>query len=235
MRIIVWIAMVSAIALALAGCNRYSAESIEGWVVDGKTKRPIEGVIVVADWQLHKNASLAGIIPASHLYIRETRTDRNGLFRFEEWGPRTAKWGFFIDRDPALLFFKEGYEFHNLKNPAPAEIDTSKIRRSVWNGETIEMRKFDGGQKEYATHLSSLHTAMHSILYSNRCEWKSTPRLLSAMAGQATIFRENGITSTVPSLDDISGYFCGSAEKHLKSMQAMDSNVVTTHPIVTSQ
>ena len=101
MRIMAWIAMVGAIALALAGCNRYSAEPIEGWVVDAKTKKPIEGVIVVADWQLHKNTSLGGKIPASHLYIVETRTDRNGLFRFEEWGPRTAKWGFFIDRDPA--------------------------------------------------------------------------------------------------------------------------------------
>lgn len=33
------------------------------------------------------------------------------------------------------------------------------------------------------------------------------------------IYRENGIHNTLPSLDDISGYFYGSAEKYLRAQQ----------------
>lgn len=218
-RIMPWFALVITFALGLTGCNHYSEQSIEGWVVDSETKRPIQGVIVVANWQLHRKTSLNGTVPAAHLNIAETRTDRDGLFRFTDWGPRRAKWGFFFDRDPALLLFKDGYEFRSLKNPTPAEVDTSTVRRSVWNGETIEMKKFDGSLDEYASHLSSLHVAMHSILYDSRCKWKSTPSMVSAMVRQGDMFKVRGIDVNLPSLDDVSGYFCGSAENYLKSAQ----------------
>ena len=218
MRIKAWITILSVAAFALTGCNRYSAEPTEGWVVDADTKQPIEGVIVVANWQLHKS-TVGGRIPAAHLNIVETMTNNNGYFYFEGWGPRTAQWGFFIDRDPVLLFYKEGYMYRGLKNPLRSEIDNSKVRRSVWNGKTIEFKKFDGDLEDYATHLSSLHASMRTILHGSRCEWKTTPKLVLAIAKQEKIFRENNVYSALTSLADISGYFCGSAEEYLNSMQ----------------
>ena len=113
-RIKVWIALLCVAAFNLTACNRYSAEPIEGWVIDADTKKPIEGVIVVANWQLHKS-TVGGKIPAAHLNILETLTDNNGLFYFEGWESKTAQWGFFIDRDPELLFYKKGYEYRSLK------------------------------------------------------------------------------------------------------------------------
>ncbi|MCF6199453.1 MAG: hypothetical protein L3J67_08665 [Hyphomicrobiaceae bacterium] len=71
------------VAFTLTGCTRYSAEPIEGWVIDADTKKPIEGVIVVANWQLHKS-TIGGRIPAAHLNIMETLTDKNGRFFFEK-------------------------------------------------------------------------------------------------------------------------------------------------------
>ena len=206
--------ILGATVFALSACNRYSAEPIEGWVVDADTKRPIEDVIVVANWQLHKSTA-AGKVPAAHLNIMETLTDKYGLFYFDTWGPTFAKWGFFIDRDPALFFYKEGYEYHSVQNPLPSEIDNSRVRRSVWNGATIELKEFEGDLNDLASHLSLLHNSMYTILYGNKCEWKKTPMLVLAIARQEKIFRENNVHNTLTSLDDISGYKCGSAEEYL--------------------
>ena len=218
------IALLCIAAFNLMACNRYSAEPIEGWVIDADTKKPIGGVIVVANWQLHKS-TVGGIIPAAHLNVAETLTDNNGLFYFEEWEPKTAQWGFFIDRDPELLFYKKGYEYRSLKNPLRAEIDTSKVRRSVWNGETIELRRFDGDLRDYASHLSSLQTSIRTIFHGDKCEWKSTPKLVLAVDRQEKVFKENNISSMLASLDDISGYFCGSAEEYLKSTGVLSSAI----------
>lgn len=54
---------------------------------------------------------------ADHLNIMETTTDDDGYFYFEGWEQNIALWGFFIDRDPELLFYKKGYEYRSLKNP----------------------------------------------------------------------------------------------------------------------
>ena len=216
------IAILSIAAFTLGACNRYSAAPTEGWVIDSDTKKPIEGVIVVANWQLHKS-TIGGKIPAAHLNVMETHTDSNGLFFFDGWEPRTAQWGFFIDRDPELLFYKDGYLYRGLKNPSSSEVDDSKVRRSVWNGKTIELERFNGNLNDYATHLSSLHTSLHSILHGSRCEWKRTPNIVLAVAKQEKIFRDNEVNNVLTSLADISGYFCGSAEEHLKSLGVLPS------------
>ncbi|MEN8107236.1 MAG: hypothetical protein ABFS22_04440, partial [Pseudomonadota bacterium] len=55
LKIKVWKVLLCAATFTLTACNRYSAESTEGWVIDADTKKPVEGVIVVANWQLHKS------------------------------------------------------------------------------------------------------------------------------------------------------------------------------------
>ena len=166
---------------------------------------------------------MGGKRPADHLNIMETTTDNDGLFYFEGWEQKTALWGFFIDRDPELLFYKQGYEYRSLRNPQRTEIDTSKVRQSAWNGKTIELKRFDGDLREYASHLSSLHTSVRSIFHGDKCEWKTTPRLVLAVARQEEIFRESDIYSDLTSLDDISGYFCGSAAEYLESIGVLSS------------
>ncbi|MFC1748082.1 hypothetical protein ACFL2V_04685 [Pseudomonadota bacterium] len=222
-------ALVCAAAVMLTACNRYSAESTEGWVIDAETKKPIEGVIVVANWQLHKS-TMGGKTPAEHLNIMETTTKGDGFFYFEGWEAKTAQWGFFIDLDPELLFYKEGYEHLSLKNPKYAEIDTSKVRQSAWDGKTIELKKFNGVLKEYASHLSLLNTSVHTIFYGDKCEWKRTPKLVMAVAKQKERFKEREISNDLTSLDDISGYFCGSATEYLESIDVLSSTVSTNAP-----
>jgi len=58
---------------------------------------------------------------------------------------------------------------------------------------------------------------MRSILQGEKCEWKRIPQLILAVTRQEEIFRESDISSDLISLDDISSFFCGSAEDYLKS------------------
>src|SRR5689334_6350161 len=81
--------MVLGVALSWSGpalCALiYKAEAIEGWVVDSETGKPIEGVVVVAHWQLQ--GGFEGGTPLRELKIFEAVTDHSGHYSFPAWGP----------------------------------------------------------------------------------------------------------------------------------------------------
>src|SRR6266540_7096039 len=96
--------------MSLHACSTYSAKPIEAWVVDEETKQPLEGVIVVANWELRYG--LEG--GAYQLTIMETVTDKNGRFYFPGWGPKAIpkelpSGARLKEDDPGLLFYKHGY------------------------------------------------------------------------------------------------------------------------------
>jgi len=64
---------------------------------------------------------------------------------------------------------------------------------------------------------------VRSIFHGDKCEWKRTPKLVLAVARQKEIFRESDISSDLISLDDISGYFCGSAAEYPESIGGLSS------------
>jgi hypothetical protein len=183
--------------------GQYSAEALQVRVVDAKTKQPLAEVIVVADWQLHFS-TVAGRMPGGHLMIMETVTDQAGLFSFAAWGPMKRPFNTFMDdRDPAILLFKPGYEFKELQNIPEIFIneDTAQVRKSMWNGKTIELKKFEGKLDEYAWHLGFLTTSIELIL-SEKCGWKRIPRMIMAVSQQSEVFRQHGIYG-LPSIESL--------------------------------
>jgi hypothetical protein len=80
----------------MGGCAsyepQYSAKSIEAWVVDADTNEAIEGVVVVANWEI-----LAGAMSARskiiQLKILESITDREGAVLFSSMGTGTESVG----------------------------------------------------------------------------------------------------------------------------------------------
>ena len=119
----------------------YSAAEIHGWVVDAETKKPLEGVHVVAQWILQ-----TGIIHGEHvvrLQILEAVTDMVGHYTLPAWGPKAPppfsrlEWGF----DPILGFFKPGYVPDGRSNydPPPANEADMSQRISLWNRRTIAL------------------------------------------------------------------------------------------------
>lgn len=180
----------------------YSAEPIEAWVADADTKQPIEGAIVVAHWVLEGGIHVDRV---GELVILETVTDQNGRFYFPAWGPiRHWKRSRLTYMDPEILIFKSGYEYRQLANPQTKEAIEGKphpVRRSQWNGKTVELTPFKGTAEEYARHLAGdYRLAIRFLLESE--EWKRTPCLLTALDVEAKRLGYKGflVLFTVPNL-----------------------------------
>jgi hypothetical protein len=139
---------------ACAGPVTYSAEPIEAWIIDADTKQPIKEAVVVAHWVLEES-TLVSITArrAGDLVVMETATDQNGRFHFPAWGP-VRYWGRsrLTYMDPEILIFKSGYESQRLVNSLTKEAVEGKsdpIRRSQWNGKTIDLKKFTGTPEKW--------------------------------------------------------------------------------------
>lgn len=170
----------------------YSAEAIEAWVIDEDTGQPLEGVIVVANWEL-----MGGIHPdiVGSLMLMETTTDAAGRFFFPAWGPKLRPLGKYLHTgDPSLLFFKSGYRFQGQQNSLRAKVDRSSLRRSEWHGKTIAMKKFEGNLEEYADHLGDLDDRLEFFAFRHDdCAWQHIPHMLVAMHLENKRFREQGL------------------------------------------
>ena len=110
--------LLMALLLPLQACGApfwYKAEPIEAWVVDAETNQPLEGVIVVAHWQL--KGGLEGGNPVGEMMVMETLTDAKGRFYFPAWGPKLRSLdGRLKTQSPGILLFKSGYEYRGLEN-----------------------------------------------------------------------------------------------------------------------
>ena len=207
----------------------HGAESIAARVVDAKSGQPLEGVIVVAHWQLERKV-WAGIGHSGRdprgplqLKIMETVTDGNGRFFFPAWGPLPTPPNSYLEGfDPRIIMFKQGYEYYvaaNLGFPPPINPNVSSTRTSWINGTTIKLKKFEGDLKDYAEEITLLHGRVDFAIDpgSPNCDWTQIPRMLSAMHKQKRIFQNAKVYSSLPTIDDIPFQDqCGSARELLK-------------------
>ena len=182
---IMWWAAGCLVLFSLPGCTSpvYFAESMEAWVVDAETGEPIEGVVVVANWQLVVG-SLDGPRPRGQLNILETVTDKNGRFYFPAWGPKLALASHLRHEDPALLFFKSGYFPSGESNDVTTEPNPSIIRRSEWNGKKIPLKKHKGDWEALERVHMALASALSFAIYGEDCEWKLIPKMFVAIENE---------------------------------------------------
>jgi len=188
--------LLPSLLLALAGCDQfiYRADSIEGWVVDAGTGKPLEGVIVVANWELE--GGFEGGVPIDELQIYETVTDERGRYYFPKWGPKFALFGKLQDVSPGLLFFKRGYRYLALGNEWHTGMDTTK---SDWNGKTVKLERFVGTLAQYADSLDNLSSTLENVGHNvadsggDPCGWKQFPRILRELDRLESEFRQAGV------------------------------------------
>lgn len=223
LRYLVFLAML----LPLQSCAfYYKAEPIEAWVVDTGTKQPLEGVIVVAHWQL--KGGLEGGNPVGQMMIMETVTDSTGRFYFPGWGPKLRSLrGELKDQSPGILLFKSGYEYRGLQNNTTSKTIRGNLElplRSDWDKKTIEMERFKGAMEEYAKQIYWLSTDMdriHDIASGAKtCTWKSTPQLLVALHKISLDFEKQNVYpygGRIHRIEDIPMYpECGSPTEYFK-------------------
>jgi len=193
--------------------SHYSAEAIEARVVDAETQKPLEDVIVTANWQLV--AGLEGSTPVGQMELFETVTDKAGKFSFPAWGPKKRTHGFLRNRDPQLLFFKSGYKPQILTNTVLSKPNMNSVRISEWNGRTIELNRFRGTLSEYEKLLSILDTSIRGIaVYGKSCEWKKMPKMLSAILRQEKVFQNAKVFNSLMQVGSLPPNGCGSPKDY---------------------
>ena len=167
----------------------YRGAEIRGQVIDAETKEPIEGVAVVAQWILyHEGIADGGHWKV--LKVHEAVTDKNGNYSIPAWDPkRRPAMTHLDDHDPRISLFKIGYynwELYNsdpqkfYKRYKPEEVDkwsfdklrkrilatgsasehNRSLRGSVWDGRTIELKKFVGSHRDLNYILSSVYSTV---------------------------------------------------------------------------
>jgi hypothetical protein len=184
-RVWVWvIVLVLTISEAIvAGCASadifpppsYSATEIRSVVVDEVTGRPLEGVVVVAQWILRR---MGGDGP--RLQVTEAVTDAQGQFLIPSWGPKPRPPLMQLtDKSPQLLVFKRGYAPLRLVSESKAEFiksypnyrtmtarqisermsiegnPTEPVQESFWDGMTIQLEPFRGTPERWLQLLES--------------------------------------------------------------------------------
>ena len=197
--------------LLLTACwgysETYTAESIEGWVVDATSKQPIEGVVITANWQLLGNMAY----PIGQLMVMESVSDSKGRFYFPAWKKEDKTGGFIRAEGPLLMAFKNGYKLksHYNKSAALGKRHGPHLT-SEWNGRKIELQKLSGGIEaefaEYEKFSSELDFKL--TLKESPCAWKAIPMTIKTLVPLRKYF-EVGYKKSFSSLD---GSLLGSDE-----------------------
>jgi hypothetical protein len=170
---------------------QYSAKAIEAWVVDGETNQPLEGVTVLANWQVE-----AGANEVYQIKILETVTDEKGRFYFPAWGPEPnpSATGYIGFSDPGLAFFKPGYRYLGQENIVLSQPRLGAVRYSDWDGKTIKMQKASS-DADYLDKFAFLNRTLDSVLSNENepCDWKRAPMTIAAVVKEERQLNERGL------------------------------------------
>jgi hypothetical protein len=188
--------------LTLSGCSydEYSAEAIEARVVDANSGAPLEGVNVIAAWQL--KGGLEGGNIEGYLEVLEAVTDTNGVFRIPAWGPKVkGQHGEFAETAPRLMLFKPGYRYRSVANVRPPR--EGHVLQSDWNGKTIPMQRFIGSPLEYKEELHRLPIDLDNLHRYVGDYWPHIPRFLCAAARFERDLAAQGAPHALPSYKEL--------------------------------
>lgn len=174
----------------LAGCTpihvTVSADPVYARVVDADTGKPIQGVAVVAYWELYQGG-IAGGGPCVAINVEEAVTDQNGRFRLPAWGPIRGSCGVMRNMNPMTYFFKPGYKY--LYMPGGIGLDVTRlvsVAQVDWNGKKLEMQKFQNPDLHvqtpggYIDNFDELNLGLRNSIVNMpaACNWRKIPVML---------------------------------------------------------
>lgn len=133
-------ALIAAAVLVFAHPPVYFAKAIRGKLVDSATGDSLQGVSIVAEWQLYD--MIGEPHSGDRVKVIEAQTTGAGDYVIQEWGPvLRPPWGALRDRSPMLTFFKSGYYPKVVMNERASD---DMVRESDFDRATIRLTPFDG-------------------------------------------------------------------------------------------
>lgn len=193
-----------ALCVNACGAGSYSAEPVQAWVVDKQTQRPIEGVIVVANWNLRWGFEGGSSLD---MKILEASTDAAGRFVISGWGPeplpRQAGFGARLkNEDPGLMLFHPSYKVRFLENSRP--IDElggfgPAVRKSEWTGKKIELDRLPSDDLEgRARKLDLAYNHVTSLRAPAGIAGAFAPTFCTALVSALEQFFQDNAAAPVP-------------------------------------
>lgn len=174
----------------------YFGAPVRGRVVDEATGAPLEGVSIVAEWQLAE-LSWPGTSAGRRLEVLEAATNAKGEYSLPWWGPTLRPpFAALRDRSPRLTYFKGGYYPIVRSNKADSD---AMIRKSDFDGTVVQLKPFDG---DYSRLSNAFSVSDPSLL---GC-WRQCPHYMLALDAEAARLRQTvpssvSVFSFPPSLD----------------------------------
>lgn len=166
----------------------YTAESVEGWVVDVETGEPLDKVIVIAVWELEAQYGFDSTISKGYMEVSEVLTDAQGHYTIPGWGPkRRAHRSIYLgNADPKLAIFKPGYlplvVYNRRSRGKYWDKRDQSVHRSDWNGKTIKLERFRGDDQAYIGRLNGLDSALRTVTArhfgTKKCRWGEIPQMI---------------------------------------------------------
>ena len=163
----------------------HSAKEINGQVVDAETGKPLEGVIVVAQWVPYRYGIGHAIGHRGAIHSYEALTDKEGRYAIPAWGPKLMPPASTIEgSDPNLRIFKAGYEPFSAANtvrefgiPGHPNQHATPLGVSEWDGVVIKLKPFRGSDSSYQDLLLRFGIGFQT----EDGEWKNFPRMVWAL------------------------------------------------------
>lgn len=225
-KMLYWVVLIF-LALPLQGCAlSNSAPALDGQVADAETHQPLEGVNVVAAWNIHLHGFNGG---EAIIKLMEAVTDKDGRYHFPAWGPEPLPANMDLSaflpsgasgsfQYPRIEFFKSGYMPAAVSNEITGPSPKLWATESEWDGKTIELKKFKGDMDLYDTIASRSLTGTHGP-----CEMISkVPRATAALIKEGERLNQLGLPAirnsfpTIRSIEQSNDKNCGPALELLR-------------------
>ncbi len=209
----------AALLSSCAGLEVFDFKSIDAQVVDADTGAPIEGAIVVANWQLI-GGTLDGPRNRGTLDAKETLTDKDGRFHFDAFTKRNPTSYDLYNQDPKIVIFKPGYQRFVHRNNYPADRHMNPVgyvRASQLDGQKVKLKKFSGDTGEYGFSLGSLAIEIQFAYEEQNCWWKKTPLMILAIDSESRRLIKSGIPYG-RRIHQVNGGACGDPAAFFKEL-----------------
>lgn len=192
----------------------HNVADLELKVIDSETKQPISGVVLVAFWEKW-TSTLGGSNPAGVIAIKESVSDPEGRVGYSGWQEWFPKEKFPPQYSPTLVLIAEDYKASILKNYNYERPNNLFIvgefypLASIWNGETIELRKLGTDSKGFI--IENLEASRSISKLDNKssiCLWEKVPHYFLLKARHSFKTRKYNFKNYTL-LDSLEGYYSG--------------------------